>query len=564
MKKVFMLLAFTQLLTLLKAAEQEKLQWFWLQDDAMTAEEAGRLTASGIPKEAKPFSGDLAGSVDFAALAGKPVKNRRPILLLAELRSDREKTVFASAGADFFYAFFCNGKLCDSTLEFGNDGTPASSSDRVFGIPLKCGKNLLGFYVQSGARGWIGGMRFQPDTKATRLRFSRQAEVARQFPAKGELRYGPWITHVDTDRAAVRFNTDGNQAVCVDYRKAGASRFRRSYELWNGHFRYDIDRHCVELKNLEPGTLYEFRIGVIPKVVTKAGHLGEPQQPEMLEPLYRFRTLPAAGKRTRLFVTSDTHVACIAKADLLLEAEKRFGITGGDVMIHLGDIATTLDRFDDAVLGGYTSFFCRGGKVTPLATAQGNHEHCGAENIWWNHAFASPTGENYYAFRSGDCLIAVMDYWGDPAERIPSNLSERYARQREWFDNLLRSETFRTAKYRILCNHCPPTHPVKPGKQLDRHSVEVRKLLSRSKELGAQWSLMLCGHCHTRFVEKLDGVTVVCLGGGYNRDAVSIADIEADGKSLRFRLSSVSGKPFCDFSLPPCPEREAERALPKR
>lgn len=75
---------------------------------------------------------------------------------------------------------------------------------------------------------------------------------------------------------------------------------------------------------------------------------------------------------------------------------------------------------------------------------------------------------------------------------------------------------------------------------------------------------MLCGHCHTRFVEKLDGVTVVCLGGGYNRDAVSIADIEADGKSLRFRLSSVSGKPFCDFSLPPCPEREAERALPKR
>ena len=232
-----------------ESADLKNVRWFYIQDDAMTPEKAGMLTASGIPKEAVPLPGDLTDVVDFAALTGKPAKNRRPIILLADVDSDREKTVLGSAGADFFYAFFCNGQICDSTLKYGNGGTPASSSDRIFEIQLKYGKNRLGFYVQSGAGGWTGGMCFQPDTRENRLRFSRQAEQSRQFPAKGELRYGPWLTHVDGCRAAVRFNTDGNQAVCVDFRKVGTSQFRRNYELWNGHFRDDTDRHCVELKN---------------------------------------------------------------------------------------------------------------------------------------------------------------------------------------------------------------------------------------------------------------------------------------------------------------------------
>ena len=74
MKKVFMLLAFTQLLTLLKAAEQEKLQWFWLQDDAMTAEEAGRLTASGIPRKPNRFREIWRGASILPRLPGNRSK----------------------------------------------------------------------------------------------------------------------------------------------------------------------------------------------------------------------------------------------------------------------------------------------------------------------------------------------------------------------------------------------------------------------------------------------------------------------------------------------------------
>lgn len=116
--------------------QPDHIYWFLLHDETMTPETACSMTVSGVPSGSALLEKDLSGIVDFLEIIGGRLNTeRRPILLLCEIGSERETMQPASAGADFFFAVFCNGKTCFSTLEDGNAGNPPSASDYVFRIP---------------------------------------------------------------------------------------------------------------------------------------------------------------------------------------------------------------------------------------------------------------------------------------------------------------------------------------------------------------------------------------------------------------------------------------------
>ena len=524
------------------------LAWHRMAKDNVTPEEARLATASGLPPGLVPVKENLAEVTDFYAVAGGPHAVRRPVLLLCEIDSEREETVYASAGADYFFAVFCNGATCVSTLEHGNGGTPPSAFDRVFGIPLRAGKNTLGFYVQSGMGGWKGAFRFQPGTPEILRRLSRNAAVKEAFPARNALRYGPWITHPESTGAVIRFTTEGELAVCADCREKNGGGWRRFYELQNGHPRNDTDRHAIVLENLLPGTEYEFRIGLIPKVTVANGWLPAPQKVELLPGTYTFRTLPPPGEPTRFFAVSDTHLPRRARLEALEHAEKLFAITGGDFMLHLGDIASSINCFDDDILGGYAGFFNRGGRLTPLVNVHGNHEYSGEESALWNSAFADPSGKAYYAFRSGDCFFAVLNYLDGTGavEEIPSNLDDHKRKQKEWLASIMKSKAFLSAKYRIFCNHCPPVRMKKPGGPVRSAVYEILDLPGKSP-----WTLVLCGHEHQRYRATVCGVPVLCLGGGEKPQALVFTELQAGPEKLAIRLSSGDGKLLGKFDMTP-------------
>ena len=522
--------------------------WYCVRKDDITPEEARLATASALPPGPVPLQEDISEMTDFYPICGGPHAARRPVLLLCEVESEREETVFASAGADFFFAVFCNGSTCVSTLEHGNGGTPPSASDRVFGIPLRSGKNTLGFYVQSGMCGWKGAFRFQPGTPEVLRRLSRDAAIKAAFPARNALRYGPWITHAESTGAVIRFTTEGELAVCADCREKNGGGYRRFYELQNGHPRNDTDRHAVVLENLLPGTEYEFRIGLIPKVKVANGWLPAPQKVELLPGGYTFRTLPAPGESTRFFAVSDTHLPRRARMEVLEHAEKHFAISRGDFMLHLGDIASCINSFDDDILGGYAEFFNRGGRLTPLVNVHGNHEYSGDESALWNSAFADPSGKAYYAFRSGDCFFAVLNYLDGTGavEEIPSNLDDHKRKQKEWLAGIMHSEEFLSAKYRIFCNHGPPVRMKHPGGPVRSEVYGILDLPGKKP-----WSLMLCGHEHQRYRATVCGVPVLCLGGGETPKALSFAELKAGPDRLEVRVSSGDGKLLGEFDLRP-------------
>ena len=109
----------------------------------------------------------------------------------------------------------------------------------------------------------------------------------------------------------------------------------------------------------------------------------------------------------------------------------------------------------------------------------------------------------------------------------------------------MKSDEFQNAKYRILCNHCPPV-------LLDRNGkirTAVFDILNQSGK--NSWSLMLCGHEHKPYRTDVCGVPVLWLGGGESLEAINFAELQSSPDGLRIHSWTGNGKLLYDFTLPP-------------
>ncbi len=103
-----------------------------------------------------PVRGDRVftrnNQIDFTQL-GSGVRERAATVVFAEVESDADRTVTIGAGADWWMAWFVNGKPAYENLETGNGGVALPTS-HVFPITLRKGRNLLAVQVLSGSGGW--------------------------------------------------------------------------------------------------------------------------------------------------------------------------------------------------------------------------------------------------------------------------------------------------------------------------------------------------------------------------------------------------------------------------
>lgn len=84
---------------------------------------------------------------------GAIIKERAPALVFAEIQSDADQTVSVAAGADWWMAWYVNGKLVFDTLVGGNQSTVQPTAHE-FKMPLRRGKNLVAVKVLSGSGGF--------------------------------------------------------------------------------------------------------------------------------------------------------------------------------------------------------------------------------------------------------------------------------------------------------------------------------------------------------------------------------------------------------------------------
>lgn len=217
-------------------------------------------------------------------------------------------------------------------------------------------------------------------------------------------------------------------------------------------------RHAVVLRNLRPGTMYEYSVG--------------DQQTDTWTPLNTFRTAPSSSSSFSFIYTGDAQNGMKEWGDLI----KKAFINNPDAAFYIlaGDLVDRGSDRDD-----WDNFFANGTRVfsaIPLLPALGNHEYRGdlGGKLYRRMMRLPSNGPSQmeaggaYAVPYANCLIVVLD----------SNDDESI--QALWLESVLsRSE----ATWKVVVFHHPlyASHPDRDHSNLEkawrlifeRHGVDL-------------------------------------------------------------------------------------------
>lgn len=251
--------------------------------------------------------------------------------------------------------------------------------------------------------------------------------------------HGPWVCQPDSTSVEIGWETAGAGAAIVEYRRKGETEFRIAYaDPVSGTIRRDKSLHRARLKNLTPGSEYEYRLKMLfPELGKESPATG----------LFSFRTNAGSARDFSLLLTSDLHCRTGELMRILHTQEA----DNADFAILLGDMVTAspgrriyYDGFLDAMLREWRK---------PFVISTGNHEFRGCGAGAWFDLFAERDGSGYFTFSHGGVFFIVLDVAGDYNPSLPELEKAYRTRQREWLQTVTESGDFLHADFRVVLSH---------------------------------------------------------------------------------------------------------------
>lgn len=251
--------------------------------------------------------------------------------------------------------------------------------------------------------------------------------------------HGPWVCQPDSTSVEIGWETAGAGATVVEYRRKGETEFRIAYaDPVSGTIRRDKSLHRVRLKNLTPGSEYEYRLKMLfPELGKESPATG----------LFSFRTNAGSARDFSLLLTSDLHCRTGELMRILHTQEA----DNADFAILLGDMVTAspgrriyYDGFLDAMLRKWRK---------PFVISTGNHEFRGCGAGAWFDLFAGRDGSGYFTFSHGGVFFIVLDVAGDYNPSLPELEKAYRTRQREWLQTVTETGDFLHADFRVVLSH---------------------------------------------------------------------------------------------------------------
>ena len=362
---------------------------------------------------------------------------------------------------------------------------------------------------------------------------------------------GPYLQEVTSDGFTVVWTTDRDAVAWVEVAPDDSTHFYaaprpRHYDSHLG--RHRISRlHRVRVEGLRPGQRCRYRI-VQQAALDDRGktRLGEVSGMDV----YRRNPYPAATldpsrPQTDFWVVNDIHGRDSLLRLLLGDAARE----RPDFICLNGDMTSSMES-EEQLARGYLTTLSRllSPAGIPLFFVRGNHEARGSFADRFCDYFPSPTGLPYYTFRQGPVFFVVLDGGEDkPDEDLAYGGLAAYdayrQQQAEWLREVVRSDAFRTAPYRIVLMHMLPAdgRSWHGEQQIGRLFVPLLN--------GANIDLMLSGHYH-RYGLYEPGTRgtdfPVLVNSNSDRLCVSAA---ADG--IRVRVIDPAGKALHEHLFAP-------------
>lgn len=233
-------------------------------NDAITDEHAKAASVSGKMPFGDPstaFRMTFDG-IDLDSCADKPWKIGMPALAVSSFEREADATVRFGVSADWWFTLFVNGEKVGTTEPDGNIYAGYIPSDHICEARLRKGLNHMAVRVR---RGEVSGMFFCLEIPSDSFLASARADTS--LPdfflgdsVRGEIRGGPWVTKVSTDRAEIGVAFRLPVAAGVRWRRKGLSEW--AGEKWTMLYG-QRDRavvHTFALDNLLPSAEYEYEV----------------------------------------------------------------------------------------------------------------------------------------------------------------------------------------------------------------------------------------------------------------------------------------------------------------
>lgn len=334
---------------------------------------------------------------------------------------------------------------------------------------------------------------------------------------------GPYLQELTTDGVTVVYEHGIPSVSWIEVREKGSSEIMEYYQTVNGRVKaysqilnsknsaVPVQNFAVRAEGLKPATTYEYRIkahkvlsensnGVSASTSFSGVYTGS---------WYQFTTQDPHQSEHHLFITSDMH----NRPDTLEALLKYLDYQTCDRIIYNGDMINYMQHGSQEPYKGFintsVNLFA---KNKPFEYLRGNHETRGDMSRHIMEYFPRKSGNIYNAYRWGDLEIILLDCGEDKIDTaeeyfgMASFFSYREEMAR-WFQQLIQTDEFRTAKYRIIICHF--TMLQNDDKPTDKFGGEPH-LISLLTPLLKQCNIdmLISGHYHPQ--------TYTYMGKNYN------------------------------------------------
>ena len=416
-------------------------------DKKFKPEDAQKASLSGdVAGKKYPFVMPAKKSFYLENLCGTYTPIKDAAIVSFSIQAPADGIYYLGVGADYWYSCYLDGKLVGTTEPKGEPAGIPSYLNSRYKVRLKKGENRFFVHTRPGSGSWQFSCGLLPDLSAWPETYKeRQLLFNSQFPQNSMT--GPFVTHVSGDQAQICFELSRNIAAELRFKVSGQTGEIRTLSPRPVHGIIPRKKiHRFEVKRLLPGKKYEFEIFDMENFSGKIASGS-------------FTTLPSEAAGHTLTAISDTQIANLLRVELIRSLVRKGVFKDTDLLVSLGDVATTFIDFSAAYFDSFLIPFREEGVHAPFYPVRGNHEYRGSDTDKFTQYFGTP----YYAFRYGDVLYIVIDT-GEDKPRILQNghytlltdTKTYFQQQKRWLESLVRSNLCKTAKKRIVLAHATP------------------------------------------------------------------------------------------------------------
>ena len=363
--------------------------------------------------------------------------------------------------------------------------------------------------------------------------------------AQDWLKAGPYLQELSEDGVTVVFENNIKPFSWVELKKKGTTVVTKYYDDRDGqHQIYSevvaprvaapLQNFTIRVDGLASDTEYEYRVctQLVNWVKPYSASVGDIYEGDW----HTFRTLNPNATEHHLVVVSDMH----CRPDTLESMLNTLGYQTADHIIYAGDMMDNMQITANKVKDPeepYASFINKSvelfAQTQDFCMVRGDHETKGDISRFFRKYFPHQSDKLYNAYRWGDLMVVLLDGGeaeadGDPTARVTNLGAFNQYREEEarWFSELMQTDEFRSAKYRIVVSHLPVPNDREDAEDAGTtHFAKVMLPLLNQADI----DLLVCGHRHpesyTMIAKGKRGNEFPVLIQGYNFGArLDIAD----------------------------------------